>query len=80
MVGGGEAGQELELHVAEAALGAEVPFDVVLEQAGGFHQREVGRQLLRIERLDAVRAGVGMGAGHPLTVQLRIQSTVPILT
>jgi hypothetical protein len=73
-----EAGQELELHVAEVALGAQLLFDLVLEQADGFGEREVGPQLPGIERLDAVGtsvgAGVGAGVGHGVTRSVRIQS------
>ncbi len=62
-VGTGEAGEELELHVADIALGPELLLNLVLEQADGFHEHEVGAQLLGIERLDAIGTGVGVGIG-----------------
>lgn len=40
-VGVDEFGQQLELHVAEISLGAQLLRDRVLEQADGLHQREV---------------------------------------
>ena len=61
---GVEAGQELELHVAEVALGAQLLFDLVLEQADGFGEHEVGPQLLGIEPL---RRGTGVSTGAGAT-------------
>jgi hypothetical protein len=46
-----QTGQELELHVAQIALGAELLLDLVLEQADRLGEHEVRRQLLGIERL-----------------------------
>jgi hypothetical protein len=57
--GGGEAGQQLELDVAEIALGAQLLLDTMLEQADGLHEREVGVQLGGIEPRDL---------SHPTTV------------
>src|SRR6266516_1129333 len=53
----------MELHVAEVALGAQLLFNLVLEQADGFGEHEVGPQLLGIERLDAVGTNASTGVG-----------------
>ena len=60
----GEPGQQLELDVADVTLGAQLLLDLVLEQADGFHEHEIGTQLLRAER----RGIPGSGAGVRLAV------------
>jgi hypothetical protein len=47
----GEPGQDLELHVAEPALVAQLPLDGVAEQAAHLHEGEVGGELLGVETL-----------------------------
>jgi hypothetical protein len=44
-----QASQNLELHVTDAALDAQVTLDGVLEQTADLDEREVGRQLVWIE-------------------------------
>ncbi|CAG7652033.1 hypothetical protein SBRY_50769 [Actinacidiphila bryophytorum] len=59
----GEAGQQLELDVADTALGPQLLLHLVLQQADGFGEHEVGAQLGRVEWRDALLTG-----GHPLTL------------
>ncbi len=44
-----EAGEDLELDVAQVTLGAQLLFDGVVEEAADLHQREVGGELLGVE-------------------------------
>ena len=52
-----EPSQDLELHVAEVAGGAQLLLDRVTQQAGQIHQREVGAELDGVEGR-AVRSGI----------------------
>jgi hypothetical protein len=62
------------LHEAEVALGVQLLFDLVLEQADGFGEHEVGPQLLGIERLDAIGTGPQDAGRRVRTVQMFVRS------
>jgi hypothetical protein len=52
----------------------------VLEQADGFHEREVGVQFGGIEPRGVIRAGAGLWIAHPITVPVSNSKHVTSIT